>query len=820
MVPVGAVQKVNQQQQQAVVSEDNALVLAGAGSGKTTVLTARIQWLVQQQGVRPGELLAVTFTNKAAKEILSRLDAALPVNVRHMWVGTFHGLCNRMLRAHYRLCGLPAGFQILDMQDQLSGIKRCMKVLGVDTTLLAPKEVQWFINGCKQAGERVADMPDANGNALLAGKIAVYRAYEAQCVQEGVVDFAELLLRSYELLRDNPAVQKHYSRRFRHILVDEFQDTNQLQYRWLKLLAAWRQLDVEPVPVVFAVGDDDQSIYAFRGARVSNMVDFLKDFAVGVPIRLEQNYRSVGNILATANALIAHNSERLGKELFTEAGDGDPVRLAELADDQAEAAFVVEEVQQLTGGSSLSGGEVQRHEIAVLYRSNAQSRVLESALFNAGIAYRVYGGLRFFERAEIKHALAYLRLLDNPADDTSFLRVVNFPARGIGLRTVEQLQAHAQRLGVPLMLATGSMEGRAQQKLTVFSELIATMRRQNAHSNLRELVEYVVEHSGLLAHYEKERDGADRVENLRELVTAAERFLQYERIDAEAGAFGVIEAAVVPAAATQRLLSQSPVSQGITDDAEQENMASAAVPVSDVPPASTDSDTDAEETEMSPLAAFLSNASLEAGENQSADGQSAVQLMTVHSAKGLEFDCVFVIGLEEGLFPHENALAEQGGVEEERRLMYVAITRARKRLYLTMTQMRMLYGKTRYNMQSRFVEELPEVHVRWLSARAGRFSSQNRYGTNAPDVFTTGGFAENGQPDRGRLPAVDTDGAGKQNADDDAWHVGDGVFHNKFGEGNVTAVKGSGESAQVQVFFRRHGSKWLVVSMAKLTRVQ
>lgn len=801
MASVGSVQSINRQQQQAVISEDNTLVLAGAGSGKTTVLTARIQWLVQQQGVRPGELLAVTFTNKAAKEILSRLDAALPVNVRHMWVGTFHGLCNRMLRAHHRLCGLPAGFQILDMQDQLSAIKRCMKVLGVDTTLLAPREVQWFVNGCKQAGERAATVPEANGNALLAGKIAVYRAYEAQCVQEGVVDFAELLLRSYELLRDNPAVQKHYSRRFRHILVDEFQDTNQLQYRWLKLLAAWRQLDVEPAPVVFAVGDDDQSIYAFRGARVSNMADFLSDFAVGSPIRLEQNYRSMGNILATANALIAHNSERLGKELFTEAGDGDPVRLAELADDQTEADFVVEEVRQLTGGSSLSG-EVQRHEIAVLYRSNAQSRVLESALFNAGIPYRVYGGLRFFERAEIKHALAYLRLLDNPADDTSFLRVVNFPTRGIGLRSVEQLQAHAQRLGVPLMLAIESMEGRAQQKLTVFSELIATMRRQNAHSNLRELVEYVVEHSGLLAHYEKERDGADRVENLRELVTAAERFLQYERMDVEAGAFGgAAEVTPVAAVGQKRLLSQSPVSQGITDAAEQGSVLSVVDAVPSV--LSEYTDTDAETEEMSPLAAFLSNASLEAGENQSADGQSAVQLMTVHSAKGLEFDCVFVIGLEEGLFPHENALAEQGGVEEERRLMYVAITRARKRLYLSMTQMRMLYGKTRYNMQSRFVEELPEANTHWLSAKAGRFSSQSRY----PAVYEAFPGAAGVEPE----PAATADMV---------WRTGDGVFHNKFGEGTVTAVKGSGESVQVQVFFRRYGSKWLVAAMAKLTRIE
>ncbi|NBS59390.1 MAG: DNA helicase II, partial [Betaproteobacteria bacterium] len=541
---------LNPEQLAAVTIPDrqHALILAGAGSGKTRVLTTRIAWLIKNGLVSPAGLLAVTFTNKAAREMLTRLTAMLPVNPRGMWIGTFHGLCNRMLRIHHRDAGLPQTFQILDTADQLAVVKRLLKAMDVDDDRFPPREVQWFINGRKEEGQRASDVQATDDQSRRT--IEIYAAYDAQCQREGVADFPELLLRSYELLSRNELLRAHYAHRFRHILVDEFQDTNRLQYRWLKLLAG-------PETAIFAVGDDDQSIYAFRGANVGNMADFERDFKVEKVIRLEQNYRSHGNILDAANALIANNANRLGKNLWTAAGSGEPIRVFEGESDMDEARWIVEEVQ----GLARDGARYQ--DMAILYRSNAQSRVLEHALFSAGVSYRVYGGLRFFERAEIKHALAYLRLLENWHDDTSFLRVVNFPPRGIGSRSIEQLQDVARHRGCSLHDATEALGGAAGTKVGAFVALIEVMREQVAGSTLRQIIECVVEHSGLAEHYKSEREGQDRLENLAELVNAAESFVSIEGFGRDAP--GLAGGA----------LSQSPVSQGLDPD---------ALPWDDAPP--------------------------------------------------------------------------------------------------------------------------------------------------------------------------------------------------------------------------------------------
>ncbi|WP_333705215.1 ATP-dependent helicase, partial [Ottowia beijingensis] len=522
----------------------HALILAGAGSGKTRVLTTRIAWLLQTGQASPGGILAVTFTNKAAKEMLTRLAAMLPISVRGMWIGTFHGLCNRMLRAHHKLVDLPQTFQILDAQDQLSAIKRLLKAYNVDEERFPPKQLQWFISGCKEDGLRPGDVEVRDAESRK--KAEIYQLYEEQCQREGVVDFGELMLRSYELLRDNDAVREHYRRRFRHILIDEFQDTNRLQYAWIKMIAG---LPGEGGGAVLAVGDDDQSIYAFRGARVGNMADFVREFNVQHQIKLEQNYRSHSNILDSANALIAHNKRRLGKNLRTDAGAGVPVRVYEAPSDFAEAEWVVDELRQLVKGEAY-----ERKEIAILYRSNAQSRVIETQLFNAGVPYRVYGGLRFFERAEVKHALAYLRLLENPRDDTSFLRVVNFPPRGIGARTLEQLQDAARAVGTSLHDAVSAVSGKAGANLGAFVAKIDVLREQTAGQTLREIIEAMLESSGLIEHYRADREGADRIENLEELASAAESFVTQEGFGRDAVALPVDETAG---------LTQSPVSQGL-----------------------------------------------------------------------------------------------------------------------------------------------------------------------------------------------------------------------------------------------------------------
>ena len=702
---------LNPEQLSAVtLPDEHALILAGAGSGKTRVLTTRIAWLVKGGRVAPAGILAVTFTNKAAREMLTRIGAMMTVNPRGMWIGTFHGLCNRMLRAHAREAGLPSAFQILDSQDQLAAIKRLSKSMNVDEERFPPRELQYFINDRKEEGVRARDVPPADENTRRVTEL--YAAYDEQCQREGVVDFPELLLRSYELLARNEILREHYARRFRHILVDEFQDTNRLQYRWLKL---FRSQDAQ----YFCVGDDDQSIYTFRGAHVGNMSDFEREFKVKHVIRLEQNYRSHGNILDAANALIANNRNRLGKNLWTSAGKGEPVRVFEGESDNDEARWIVEEVQSLArDGTRLS-------HVAVLYRSNVQSRVVEHALFSQGIPYRVYGGLRFFERAEIKHALAYLRLIAMPDDDNAFLRVANFPPRGIGARTVEQLQDAAKLAGASLMRV-------ADGKAAVFKRLVEDLRGQTQGLPLKEIVEAVIARSGLIEHYKNEREGADRIENLEELVNAAAAFTEEERVN----------------------------ESGETID---------------------------------PLTAFLTHAALEAGEHQAGEGEEALQMMTVHSAKGLEFDVVFITGLEEGLFPHEQSVSEPEGLEEERRLAYVAITRARRRLYLSHAQTRMLHGQTRYNIPSRFLEEIPQELMKWLTPR---FSRQKAF---SPD------FSRQTRTTLAR-PARDVGG----------FRIGQNVMHPKFGPGVIIDAEGHGNDARVQVNFGNLGVKWLAVAVAKL----
>jgi DNA helicase-2/ATP-dependent DNA helicase PcrA len=707
---------LNSPQLQAVTLPPvHALILAGAGSGKTRVLTTRIAWLMSTGQVGPHGVLAVTFTNKAAKEMTARLSTLVPINTRGMWIGTFHGLCNRLLRAHYREAGLPQTFQILDSADQLAMVKRLLKNLNVDDEKYPPRELCHFINAHKEQGVRAAQAEVYDN--YTQKRVELYAEYETQCNREGVVDFAELLLRCYELLQRNEPLRKHYQDRFRYILVDEVQDTNKLQYAWLKLLAGGGAK-------VFAVGDDDQSIYAFRGAEVGNMREFERDYAGDNVIRLEQNYRSHGNILAAANAIIKNNRERLGKNLWTDAGEGEPIRAFEAYSDLDEARFVVEEIRELVRDG------VSPTQIALLYRSNAQSRVLENELFTKNVPYKVYGGLRFFERQEIKHALAYLRLLGNPDDDTAFLRVVNFPTRGIGARSLENLQATAHQTNSSLYNAAASLSGKAGQTVGAFIRLIETLRHETEGLPLPEMVEHVIEKSGLAQHYRTDKEGQDRLENLDELINAAATFIDDEGAIGEGGA----------------------------------------------------------------LVSFLTLASLEAGEHQAGEGQEAVQLMSVHAAKGLEFDVVFITGLEQGLFPHENSINEgKDGLEEERRLMYVAVTRARQRLYVSCAQTRMLHGQTRYCVPSSFLDEIPEQLLLKLNKKAAPAAAFPAFGSFG------GGYAE---------PAA----AG-------GLRVGQTVEHAKFGIGVIVSTEGRGADARVQINFGGSGMKWLALEYAKLTPV-
>jgi DNA helicase II / ATP-dependent DNA helicase PcrA len=738
-----------------------ALILAGAGSGKTRVLTTRIAWLIQTGQVSPAGVLAVTFTNKAAKEMMTRLSAMLPINTRGMWIGTFHGLCNRLLRAHYRDAALPQTFQILDSQDQLSAIKRLLKAYNVDDEKYPPRNLMYFINNAKDQGLRASAVEATDDyNRRM---VELYELYDQQCQREGVVDFAELLLRTYELLSRNQPLREHYQSRFKHILVDEFQDTNDLQYKWLKLMAGQTN-------AIFAVGDDDQSIYAFRGANVGNMLAFERDFQVQNLIKLEQNYRSHGHILDSANVLIANNTRRLGKNLRTDAGHGEPVRIFEATSDLQEAQWIIEEAKGLINEGSM------RNEIAILYRSNAQSRVIEHALFSAGIPYRVYGGQRFFERAEIKHAIAYLQLMDNPHNDSAFLRVVNFPTRGVGARSIEQLQDAAKQHGMSLYAVVPHVGGKAGSSLGAFVKLIEAMRFETQNLPLQEMVDVVINMSGLIAHYQTEKEGADRIENLEQLVSAATVFVSEE-------GFGLDSPALLGPQATASAGQMVTLADGV-------EVVDADAPLAAV---------------MSPLSAFLSHASLEAGDNQAQAGQDAMQLMTVHSAKGLEFDAVFITGLEEGLFPHENSAKEEGGLEEERRLMYVAITRARKRLYLSFSQTRMLHGQTRYNMKSRFFAELPEEALKWLSPRVQQqqhhwFAHPKAAWVDAPETGANAIAQNFAKKDLG-------------------WRIGETVTHQKFGEGVIVNIEGSGGNARAHINFGRFGMKLLDLGIAKLEKV-
>jgi len=725
---------LNPEQLAAVtLPSQSALILAGAGSGKTRVLTTRIAWLIQTGQVSPAGIMAVTFTNKAAKEMLTRLSSMLPINTRGMWIGTFHGLCNRLLRTHYKDAALPQAFQILDSQDQLSLIKRMLKAANVDDEKYPAKALMYFINNAKEQGLR-ANRLEPN-DPIERRMIELYELYEGQCQREGVVDFAELLLRSYELLAGH---------------------------------------DEEGGGAIFAVGDDDQSIYAFRGANVGNMQAFEREFRVKNLIKLEQNYRSFGHILDSANYLIANNTKRLGKNLRTDAGQGEQVRVYEAASDLEEAQWIIEEAK------SLMKDGLSRSEIAILYRSNAQSRVIEHALFAAGLPYTVYGGLRYFQRAEVKHAIAYLQLMDNPHNDSAFLRVVNFPTRGIGARSIEQLQMAADSYGISLYAAVPYMTGKAGSALGNFVKLVESARFETQQLPLPELVRVVLERSGLLLHYQNEKEGADRIENLEQMVNAATQFVQEEGFGQGA-----------PAHLGPQALPQ--IGEAIV------NQDGIEILDSDAPLASV----------MSPLSAFLTHASLEAGDAQAQAGQDALQLMTVHSAKGLEFDAVFITGLEEGLFPHESSARELDGVDEERRLMYVAITRARKRLYMSFTQQRMLHGQTRFNMKSRFFDELPEESIKWLSPRVQTNWFAGRKQTTAWDdaAFRDGSDNKIAQ----QITQKSGNGSG--------WRVGESVSHAKFGEGVIVNIEGGAGAARAQINFGAAGMKVLDLSVAKLERV-
>ena len=722
------IEPLNEAQRAAVTAESgHALVLAGAGSGKTRVLVHRIAWLLASGQSTPFGILAVTFTNKSANEMRGRIQSMLGHSVSGMWAGTFHGLAHRMLRAHWREAGLAEGFQIIDNEDQLRLIRRIMRPMGLDEGRWPPKQVQWFINARKEEGLRAAHIDEVN-DAWSRTLIPIYQSYEKACNTGGLVDFSELLLRSHELLRDQETLAQHYSSRFQYILVDEFQDTNAIQYAWIRLLA-------RDSACVFTVGDDDQSIYSWRGARVENIQRFPRDYPGVNTYRLEQNYRSSGNILAVANQLIANNFGRLGKNLWTEGTDGEPIYLYSAYSDVDEARYAVARIEDWV---AQGGG---RNEIAILYRVSAQSRIFEEALISAGIPYRVHSGMRFYERAEIKDALAYLRLTQNVNDDAAFERAVNTPTRGVGARTLGLVRERAREGGLPLweasqaLIAESALGRRAVTSLSGFHGLIMKLTTADPNLYLEEHVARVIEGSGLIAHFKKEKGerGEGRVENLDELVTAARQF-------------------------------QSRFSP--------------------------------EEDELrEPLIAFLAHTALEAGEMQAADYQDSVHLMTLHSAKGLEFPVVFLCGLEEGLFPHQRSMENAEQLEEERRLCYVGITRAKQQLHLTHAESRRLHGSEHYPHPSRFLSELPEKYLQ--EVRLGGRISTPRHKRNLPIKGV----------------ALQDDSEGRSAGE---LRLGQRVRHVKFGEGVILNSEGDGAHARVQVKFTHAGTKWLVIAYAKL----
>ncbi len=701
------------------------LVLAGAGSGKTRVLTHRIAWVIQNENASPYSILAVTFTNKAAAEMRQRIERLLGVPGGAMWVGTFHGIAHRLLRLHWRDANLPQSFQILDGEDQLRLVKKIVRAMELDETRWVPKEIQWFINGNKDEGHRPASMKDG-GDPTRRQLIRVYAEYEAQCQRTGVVDFAELLLRAYELCRDNPALQAHYRRRFQHVLIDEFQDTNAIQYAWALLIAG-------PDGAPFIVGDDDQSIYRWRGARVENLTRFTRDYPAAKMFRLEQNYRSTGNILKAANALIGHNTGRLGKNLWTDGKDGERIKLYAAFNERDEAEFVMNRIRDWSN----HGGA--RRDVAILYRSNAQSRVFEEIFMSARIPYKVYGGLRFFERAEIKDALAYLRVITNHADDASFERVVNLPTRGIGAKSLDLIREQAKAGGTSMWdaaahcIASGTLGPKAETAVNGFLKLAEQLGTDIAGLELHEQVDHVINNSGLVEHHKKEKAdrGEARIENLNELVSAARGF--------------------------------SPDVANMSENAEDEP--------------------------MSPLMAFLAHAVLESGEGQAEAWEDCVQMMTLHTAKGLEFPVVFLSGMEDGLFPHQRSLNDPEGLEEERRLCYVGTTRAMKQLYVTFAEQRRLHGMDSFGTPSRFIAEIPEELVEEVRPRiqisrpvaAGRFRA----------------------PVEELAPGV---------------KLGARVRHKKFGEGVILKVEGHGPQANIQVNFASMGVKIMMLEYLEVVR--
>ncbi len=706
---------LNEPQRNAVAAPPGPLlVLAGAGSGKTRVLTYRVAWLVQAQQCSPLSIMAVTFTNKAALEMRGRIEKLLGFPVGGMWMGTFHGLSHRLLRTHAQDAGLPDTFEILDSDDQLRMIRRVLKELNLDEGYWPPRQIQWTINGHKEEGRRPRDL-SASHDPQVQVLHKIYSNYEEMCQRFGLVDFAELLLRALELMQNNERIRNTYQDRFRHILVDEFQDTNAIQYQWLKLFA-------DKHKNISVVGDDDQSIYSWRGARVENLRKFEKDFPGTQTIRLEQNYRSTEVILNAANAVIGHNHGRLGKTLWTEGDEGEPIQLYAAFNEVDEARFVIDRIK-----SWVEQGN-QRASCAILYRSNAQSRVFEEVLLDVGMPYRVYGGLRFFERAEIKDTLAYMRLISNPHSDAAFERVVNVPTRGIGNKTLDQIRTRAREKQLSLCnaaveLLQSGLSPRATQAVQRFLNLIDDMRKTAEDRELAEVTDLVINRSGLIEHYRKEKGerAETRLENLEELVSAARNFRHDEN------------------------------------------------------------------DEMDELSAFLAHAALEAGEGQAEEWEDCVQLMSLHSAKGLEFPLVFLTGMEEALFPHQRSMEEPGRLEEERRLCYVGMTRAMQHLYMTYAEVRRLHGREHYTSPSRFLSEIPEEYLQEVRSPMISRPVVRRYSK--------------------------TDSAGDNI---NGLKLGSRVHHNKFGDGTVLNLEGQGESARVQINFEDVGSKWLVLAYASL----
>jgi ATP-dependent DNA helicase UvrD/PcrA len=720
---------LNEAQREAVTAPPGPmLILAGAGSGKTRVLVHRMAWLIQVEDVSPFSVMAVTFTNKAAAEMRGRVEKLQGVSPSGMWVGTFHGIAHRLLRAHWKEANLPQQFQILDSDDQYRMIRRVLKSLELDEAQWIPRQLQGFINARKDEGLRPQHV-DTGADPIRQQLVTVYSAYEAACKRAGVIDFAELLLRSLELIRDNEELHKHYRQRFQHILVDEFQDTNEIQYAWIRLLAADKN---GRGAQLFVVGDDDQAIYGWRGAKVENILSFSHSNPNTLIIKLEQNYRSTGNILKAANGLINHNEERMGKSLWTDGDDGNPIQLYAAFNEQEEARYVIDRITE-----HVSNGN-PREDIAVLYRSNAQSRVFEEQLMMQSIPYRVYGGLRFFERAEIRDALSYLRLLNNRNDDPAFERVVNQPTRGIGNKTVDTIRETARLADISMwqasldLIANGSLTARAQNALNGFIQLVNKLNTESNGVELHEQFEHVIHASGLIDHYAKEKGekAEARVENLEELVSAAKGF-EYEQDD---------------------------------------------------------------EAPLDNLTAFLTHAALEAGEGQAEAWEDCVQLMTLHSAKGLEFPLVFMVGMEEGLFPHARSAEEEGRLQEERRLCYVGITRAREQLVLSYAEQRRLYGKDMYPMPSSFIGEIPAQFIEEIRPKTNYTAATNAYEKKSNYRF-------------------------EQQDNDSGLSIGQRVLHQKFGEGFVINYEGQGKSARVEVNFDQAGSKWLVLSYANLQTI-